>query len=951
MHCRRNCRPSAPASTTRSHSAATHSTTRASCRACCARRSSLGESRFERGGTAKACKVEADKLCNVSWFFGYKSGQVISCLRDTKAQVSKSCKKQVFKVMLDAAVDIRADPMLFEACKDDTEKICKDVKHGGGRVQACLRDKRMQLSWACEEQLFRQEMENADDVRLSVRLFSKCLPDKKKFCADIEPGNARTKDCLEEHRTELSTACKPEVDSMIERRVRDFRLDSRLRSSCETEIFNMCAYFGDLDDIDTYDSSVINCLQDYSSEIKTSECKKQVKKYVQLAAQDIRFDVPLAEACFDDRQKLLRERASGASGGVFPGSSPQSTKQGGHGSARVIRCLTNSRDKLSPVCRATLFDEEVRFSENIDFQYPMKTACVREISQYCKDIPHGNAKVIRCLQNKKDEKDFGKPCREEVVTYEAEISKDYRLNFRLNKACTQDVTLLCPGLCTQTDGAVCGGKVLRCLTDKLEQVQEDSCKKEVAYFEKMEVSNFRNDIILAEACREDVDKFCPDVESGDGRVHRCLREKRKQLSERCRAEELLLEEKESGSIELSVNLLKACNSERRMFCKEVQTGQARVFRCLAENMNDADFGNTCKYQIINKMQRRQANWKLDPPLRKACRADVAALCAAEDSANSEDGRVYKCLVRRSADIAPGCAKELGRAVHMAFYVWQPGATITSECDDDIQRLCLAARPSMATRPGAVGSCLASILERSDRTSSHARRMLADDPAVPDAQPRPEDPKPEEPKIVDAKPEEPKKEEAKKEEPEKEEAKPEEPKKEEAKKEAPKKDDAKVEAKVEEPKKEEVVVAPVPAVTTMAGALNLNSASIAAAAAKRKRSGSDLPEGVLGPQCFALADIAEPPNAKAAFESALSFALLQNQLERIEISTGLPLVTRDNKGVAQGVSLTGWMAMLGITALLVLISYGGYTGYKKFRGIPDRDYTLVVKQQHPPSAAH
>lgn len=63
-------------------------------------------------------------------------------------------------------------------------------------------------------------------------------------------------------------------------------------------------YLQDLDDIDTYDSSVINCLQDYSAEIKTSECKKQVKKYVQLAAQDIRFDVPLAEACFDDRQKL-----------------------------------------------------------------------------------------------------------------------------------------------------------------------------------------------------------------------------------------------------------------------------------------------------------------------------------------------------------------------------------------------------------------------------------------------------------------------------------------------------------------------------------------------------------------------------------------------------------------------------------------------------------------------
>lgn len=42
------------------------------------------------------------------------------------------------------------------------------------------RDKRMQLSWACEEQLFKQEMENADDIRLSVRLFAKCMPDKRK---------------------------------------------------------------------------------------------------------------------------------------------------------------------------------------------------------------------------------------------------------------------------------------------------------------------------------------------------------------------------------------------------------------------------------------------------------------------------------------------------------------------------------------------------------------------------------------------------------------------------------------------------------------------------------------------------------------------------------------------------------------------------------------------------
>lgn len=64
----------------------------------------------------------------------------------------------------------------------------------------------------------------------------------------------------------------------------------------------------------------------------------------------------------------------------------------------MIRCLSTQRDKLSPTCRATLFDEEVRFSENIDFQYPMKKLCAQEVEMFCKDVPHGNGRVIRCLQ-------------------------------------------------------------------------------------------------------------------------------------------------------------------------------------------------------------------------------------------------------------------------------------------------------------------------------------------------------------------------------------------------------------------------------------------------------------------------------------------------------------------------------------------------------------------------
>ncbi len=100
--------------------------------------------------------------------------QVIGCLRAIKDQVSENCQKEVFKVQLDvsagrgahgdawrrmemhgalgigrmrpgpepctlqAAEDFRADPMLYSACKADSELLCAGMKNGGGRIQACL---------------------------------------------------------------------------------------------------------------------------------------------------------------------------------------------------------------------------------------------------------------------------------------------------------------------------------------------------------------------------------------------------------------------------------------------------------------------------------------------------------------------------------------------------------------------------------------------------------------------------------------------------------------------------------------------------------------------------------------------------------------------------------------------------------------------------------------------
>ncbi|KAI8465216.1 MAG: hypothetical protein J3K34DRAFT_379960 [Monoraphidium minutum] len=767
---------------------------------------------------AKACKLDAEKMCNATWFFGPTEGRVIACLREAKDQVTNNCRVQLFKAQRAAARDYRADPAIREACGEDVKRLCgSDVKEGGGRKQACLREKHLQLTWECAEQLFRQELEAGDDLRLSVRLYQRCLPDKKRFCADVEPGQAEAKDCLISHRHDpkFDEGCREELDSMIERRVRDFRLDSRLRRNCQQDIVGLC---GMLDAIGGDETDINICLQDYVKEIRNDKCKSLVRQFQGLAAQDIRFDVPLADACFDDRTKLCAN--------VPPGS------------ARVIRCLQKQREALSSLCRATLFDEEVRFSENIDFQFPMKAACTKEIKQFCAKVPHGNARVIRCLQENKAHKEFGSKCAEEVTAYEQRASQDYRLNHRLRTECKADVAALCKEACKKGDGQpsddVCGGTVLRCLTEKQDDIKAEGCRREVLYYLKMEVRDYHNDVILATACRLDVEQFCKDARpGGQGGVHQCLRKHRGELSEGCRREELRLEAREAESIELRPTLLKACASERGLFCRDVQAGNARVFRCLADHLADPDFGPVCRGEVISKVQRRQANWRLDPPLRKACRADVASMCGAESEQNTETGLVYKCLVAHAADLDPGCKRELGRALHMAFFIWIPGSILTQPCDVDVGEVCLKVRPNMLHSPGEVGECMAQALERIAADEAGGRKDL------------------------------------------------------------------------------------------------------------RESAAAALPPA-LTPECRPLIELAAPPNLKAAFEEGLVSAALGSRLAALEAAAPAPLVARDDRGRAQGLTLTGWSAVAGVAALVVALLAAAGFALRHVLGLDSP--TLVLKQR-------
>jgi Golgi apparatus protein 1 len=497
-----------------------------------------------------------------------------------------------------------------------------------------------------------------------------------------------------------------EVEKMMADRAADFRLDAKLRKLCQEDIADMCGYERDsLDTVAGYDARVIQCLQDYRDEILNPGCKSRVLKIMEYASSDIRFDVPLAEACFDDRQDFCS--------GVPPGS------------ARVIRCLQDKREDLSYECRATLFDQEVNMAENIDFQFPMKKNCSTAIDKFCKNIPHGHARVIRCLQENLDNAAMPEKCKVEVAEYTAKTANDYRLNYRLSTACHDTITENCADACNSNSiEQPCGGTVLQCLSDKMEEITSEDCKKEVFYFQKMEVKDFRNDVILAETCRSDVDTYCAAVEAGEGRVHKCLWDNKDKISTACKDQERKIQIMQSSNTELMPNLAKACKAERAAHCKGVRPGKSRVYSCLVSNSDKVDFTEACKDQLTSQQKKRVRDHRMDYDLRTGCKNDVPKVCAGEiKEEDKETGAVLKCLVKNVEAVSDVCSREISRSLRAALQFYQSELPVLDACDADVKSHCLAEKGLSSYRVGEIRKCLVGFLPAQSPGDSSNARLL------------------------------------------------------------------------------------------------------------------------------------------------------------------------------------------------------------------------------------
>ena len=120
-----------------------------------------------------------------------------------------------------------------------------------------------------------------------------------------------------------------------------------------------------------------------------------------------------------------------------------------------------------------------------------------------------------------------------------------------------------------------GGRIVQCLAQHESELSAP-CRKRMAEG-KQRVEEF------AEACKADAAKVCKDVQPGEGRVVRCLVERKDQLSPACR--QRIVEGEQAHP----------CHADAIRLCKGVQPGEGRIAECMKRN--EGKLSPACKARI------------------------------------------------------------------------------------------------------------------------------------------------------------------------------------------------------------------------------------------------------------------------------------------------------------------------------------------------------------------
>ncbi len=98
------------------------------------------------------------------------------------------------------------------------------------------------------------------------------------------------------------------------------------------------------------------------------------------------------------------------------------------------------------------------------------------------------------------------------------------------------------------------------------------------------------------ACRADRQKFCAGIKPGDGKLAACMKEHEAELSPECTAARQAA--RDSGRI-----IRASCKADAQKFCADVEKGQGRMLQCLESHA--AELQQACAEALKSRPGAKQ----------------------------------------------------------------------------------------------------------------------------------------------------------------------------------------------------------------------------------------------------------------------------------------------------------------------------------------------------------
>ncbi|XP_055756037.1 Golgi apparatus protein 1-like isoform X2 [Salvelinus fontinalis] len=619
------------------------------------------------------CRGEMETRCSGL----HRKGRTLHCLMrvgrgDKGGTVDGLCQSALQSLIqsADPGSDYRIDRALNEACESVIQTACKHIRSGDPMILSCLMEHLYteKMVEDCERRLLELQYFISRDWKLDPILYQKCQGDAARLChthgwnetSELMPPGA-VFSCLYRHayRTEeqgrrLSRDCKVEVQRILHQRALDVKLDPNLQKRCLTDLGKWCSD-------KTGTGQELECLQDHLEDL-LSGCGEVVGNLTELQSE-------VHYHCLHD--DLLS------------------------GCGEVVGNLTELQ------------------SEDIHIEALLIRACQPVIQTHCHDVSDNQVDtgdLMECLVQNKHQKEMNRKCTVGVTHFQLIQMKDFRFSYKFKMACKEDVLKLCPNIKKKVDVVICLSTTVR--NDTLQDVKEQrvslKCRKQLRV-EELEMSeDIRLEPELYEVCKTDIGRLCSNVVFGNAQMMECLKERKKQLSQQCHQRVFQRQEGEMLDPELDYQLMRVCKQMIKRFCTDVDT--KNMLQCLKQNKNSELMDPKCKQMITKRQITQNTDYRLNPILRKACKADIPKFCqpilnkASDDS--ELEGQVIGCLKLKYAAqrLSPDCEDQIRVILHESALDYRLDPQLQIHCVEEIPGLC-AEEAVAQEQTGQVEECL------------------------------------------------------------------------------------------------------------------------------------------------------------------------------------------------------------------------------------------------------